>query len=87
MAENGFALLGLDHPVLVVILRPSLLRRVRVSDEAAVGFALGVASYGLGTARAFEIAETTGTFAGLGMALNSVATSVIVPTLARMLIR
>jgi putative effector of murein hydrolase len=33
-----------------------------------------------------EIAETAGAFAGLGMGLNAVATSVLVPLLARVLI-
>jgi predicted murein hydrolase (TIGR00659 family) len=64
---------------------PALLRRLRVADPAAAGFALGVASHGLGTARAFEMGETAGAFAGLGMGLNAVATSLLVPLLARLL--
>jgi predicted murein hydrolase (TIGR00659 family) len=72
--------------LLGTVLGPALLRRLRIRDEAAVGFALGVASHGLGTARAFEIAETAGAFAGLGMGLNAMATSILVPLLARVLI-
>lgn len=72
--------------LLGTILGPSLLRWLRIRDEAAVGFALGVTSHGLGTARAFEIAETAGAFAGLAMGLNAMATSVLVPLLARVLI-
>lgn len=64
---------------------PALLRRLRVSDPASAGFALGVASHGLGTARAFETSETAGAFAGLGMGLNAVATAILVPLLARLL--
>jgi predicted murein hydrolase (TIGR00659 family) len=72
--------------LLGTVLGPSMLRHLRVRDEAAVGFALGVASHGLGTARAFEIAETAGAFAGLGMGLNAIVTSVVVPLLARVLL-
>jgi predicted murein hydrolase (TIGR00659 family) len=67
-------------------LGPPLLRRLHVDDQASAGFALGVASHGLGTARALEMGETAGAFAGLGMGLNAVATSILVPLLARWLL-
>jgi predicted murein hydrolase (TIGR00659 family) len=69
--------------VLGAVIGPALLRRLRVDDPASAGFALGVASHGLGTARAFEMGETAGAFAGLGMGLNAVVTSILVPLLAR----
>jgi predicted murein hydrolase (TIGR00659 family) len=65
---------------------PALLRWLRVSDQASAGFAMGVASHGLGTARAFELGETAGAFAGLGMGLNAVATAVLLPLLAHVLL-
>jgi predicted murein hydrolase (TIGR00659 family) len=65
---------------------PTLLRWLRVEDQAAAGFALGVASHGIGTARALEMGETAGAFAGLGMGLNAVATSLLAPLLARWLV-
>jgi predicted murein hydrolase (TIGR00659 family) len=68
------------------VLGPALLRWLRVDDQASAGFALGVASHGLGTARALEMGETAGAFSGLGMGLNAVATSVLVPLLARLLL-
>lgn len=68
------------------VLGPDLLRRLRVLDQPSAGFALGVASHGLGTARAFELGEGAGAFSGLGMGLNAVATSVLVPLLARWLL-
>jgi putative effector of murein hydrolase len=40
-----------------------------------------VAAHGLGTARAFQLHELAGTFAGIGLALNGVATAVLVPIL------
>ncbi len=65
---------------------PSVLRALRVEEPAAGGFALGVASHGLGTARAFESSEAAGAFAGLGMGANAVATSLLTPLLVRWLL-
>jgi hypothetical protein len=42
---------------------------------------LGVASRGIGTARAFQVNELAGTFAGLGLALNGLVTAVLAPLL------
>jgi predicted murein hydrolase (TIGR00659 family) len=73
--------------VLGAVIGPALLRRLKVTDPAATGFALGVASHGLGTARAFELGETAGAFSGLGMGLNALATSLLVPALIGWLLR
>lgn len=51
------------------------------------GFALGVASHGIGTARAFQVSEEAGAFAGLGMGLNGVLTAFVVPILLPVLSR
>ena len=56
-----------------------LLNLLRVRDWRARGFAVGVTSHGIGTARAFQVNPTAGAFAGLGMALNAVATAMIAP--------
>lgn len=73
-------------PVLVLttgifgaMIGPSVLRLLRVSDPAARGLALGVASHGFGTARALQDGEVAGAFAGLGMALNALASSILIP--------
>jgi predicted murein hydrolase (TIGR00659 family) len=58
-----------------------LFDRLRIVDPAARGFALGVVSHGIGTARAFQSGEDSGAFAGLGMALAALATSLAVPML------
>lgn len=58
---------------------PTLLRLCSVSDERAAGFALGIASHAIGTARAFQISEVAGAFASLGMILNAVLTILLVP--------
>lgn len=56
-----------------------LLDAMRIRDWRARGLAVGVASHGIGTARAFQVNPTAGAFAGLGMALNAVATAFIAP--------
>lgn len=60
---------------------PSLLRWFGITDQAAVGLAIGTASHGIGTARALQIGETCGAFSGLAMGLNAVATALLLPVL------
>jgi len=50
-------------------------------DSPAVGAALGCASHGLGTARAYEIGTTAGAFASVSMGLSALAYGVILPFL------
>jgi predicted murein hydrolase (TIGR00659 family) len=58
-----------------------LLNLMRLRDWRARGFAVGVAAHGIGTARAFQVNELAGTFAGIAMGLNGVATAILVPLL------
>lgn len=60
---------------------------MKCKDPAVRGFSLGVASHGIGTARAFQIGEQTGAFAALGMGLNGLFTAVLLPWLMPTLIR
>ena len=59
-----------------VIVTP-LMNALRITDFAARGFAVGVASHGIGTARAFQVSEEAGTFAGIAMGLNGALTALI----------
>jgi putative effector of murein hydrolase len=43
------------------------------------GFAVGVAAHGIGTARAFQLSEEAGAFAGLAMGLNGLLTALLFP--------
>jgi predicted murein hydrolase (TIGR00659 family) len=61
-----------------------LLNALGVRDWRGRGFSAGVAAHGLGTARAFEVNEVAGTFAGIALALNGLATSVLVPLLLKL---
>jgi predicted murein hydrolase (TIGR00659 family) len=63
-----------------------VLNAMRIEDAAARGFSMGLASHGIATARAFQESETAGTFSGLAMALNAVATAVLAPLLVRLLV-
>ena len=54
---------------------------LRIESDAARGFALGLASHGIGTARAFQLSAEAGAFAGLAMGLNGALTALVAPWL------
>lgn len=62
-----------------------LLKLFRVTDSRATGLAMGVASHGIGTARALQINEVAGAFSGLAMGLNALATAILIPVIFRLL--
>jgi len=66
------------------IVATPLLNLIRVRDWRARGFAVGVASHGIGTARAMQVNPVAGAFAGLGMGLNAVVTALLAPILLRL---
>jgi predicted murein hydrolase (TIGR00659 family) len=61
-----------------------LMNALGLRDYAARGLAAGVASHGIGTARAFQVSELAGTLAGLGLALNGLVTAVLAPALVHL---
>ncbi|WP_427024643.1 LrgB family protein [Aureimonas ureilytica] len=65
--------------VIGAILVTPLMNALRIRDFAARGFAAGLASHGIGTARAFQVDNVAGAFAGLAMALNGLVTAVLAP--------
>ena len=73
------AALAIVTGILGAVLGPALLSLARVRDPRARGFALGVASHGIGTSRALQESAVAGAFAGLGLGLGAVATAVLVP--------
>jgi putative effector of murein hydrolase len=58
-----------------------------VTDYSARGFAVELASRGIGTARAFAVDPVAGVFAGLAMGLNAIVTPALIPALLPWLIR
>jgi len=67
--------------VLGAIVVTPLMNALKIRDYAARGFAVGLASHGIGTARAFAVDPVAGVFAGVAMGLNAVVTPAIVPSL------
>lgn len=63
-----------------IIVTP-FMNAMRITDYSARGFAVGLASHGIGTARAYAVDPVAGLFAGVAMALNAVVTSLVVPIL------
>ena len=63
---------------------PYVLNAAQVLAPESRGFAMGVASHGIGTARAFTEGEIAGSFSGLGMVLNAVLTAIVVPSVIRL---
>jgi predicted murein hydrolase (TIGR00659 family) len=67
--------------ILGAVLARGTLNLLRIHDHAVRGFAVGVAAHGIGTARAFQVSETMGAFAGLAMGLNGLLTAFLFPVL------
>ena len=61
-----------------------LMNALGLKDYAARGLAAGVASHGIGTARAFQVSELAGTLAGMGLALNGLVTAILAPLLVHL---
>ena len=69
-----------------IIVTP-LMNRMGITDFRARGFAVGIASHGIGTARAFQVDAVAGVFAGIAMSLNALVTSLLVPVAVTLLVR
>ncbi|BEV73503.1 MULTISPECIES: LrgB family protein [unclassified Paludibacterium] len=81
VAAAGVILTGILGAALLGPLRQRFPRL----DDMTLGFATGVAAHGVGTARALQLSETAGAFAGLAMGLNGLWTAVLVPLICSML--
>ena len=63
-----------------------LMNALGMKDWRARGFAVGLASHGIGTARAFQVHSLAGTFAGIAMGLNALVTALLLPLVLKWLI-
>lgn len=79
------AVIVISTGIFGAVFGPAILAASGVHDPRAVGFALGLASHAIGTARAFQISEITGSFASLGMILNAILTIALVPLVLSLL--
>jgi predicted murein hydrolase (TIGR00659 family) len=79
------AVLVIMTGIVGAVFGPMVTKVVGVQDPRAIGLAMGIASHGIGTARALQISEVAGAFSGLGMGLNGVLTAVLVPLIFTLL--
>jgi putative effector of murein hydrolase len=56
----------------------------RITDDRAIGLALGVTCHGLGVARAFQHSHKAGAFSALGMSLMGLVSGVAIPLIVIM---
>lgn len=75
------AVLVITTGILGAVSARFIYRALGIADHAVRGFAVGVASHGIGTARAFQVSEQAGAFSGLAMGLNALLTALLVPLL------
>jgi predicted murein hydrolase (TIGR00659 family) len=73
------AVLVIMTGILGAISARTIYRWLHIDDDAVRGFALGIASHGIGTARAFQESEQMGAFAALAMGLNGLMTALLLP--------
>ncbi|XDZ64973.1 LrgB family protein [Alphaproteobacteria bacterium LSUCC0684] len=62
-----------------------VLDLARIRDMSARGFAFGLSSHGIGTARAMSRNNTAGVFAAVAMGLSGIVTAFMLPLLFRLL--
>lgn len=67
--------------ILGASLGPWLLDILHITNAMAKGLAMGTASHGIGTGRAFYMGDVAAAFSGLAMGLNGLATTILLPIL------
>ena len=63
----------------------SIFKILNIKHDTSKGFALGVISHGIGTARAMEISEKAVAFSALAMGLNGIITAIFLPLIIQFL--
>lgn len=56
-----------------------IFKFIKIKHDTSKGFALGLVSHGIGTARAIEISEKAAAFSALAMGLSGIFTAVFLP--------
>ncbi|GJD34771.1 LrgB family protein [Methylobacterium aerolatum] len=79
------AILVILTGIIGAILVTPMMERLGITDMRARGFAAGLAAHGIGTARAFQVSEVAGTFAGIAMGLNAFLTAILAPVALHLL--
>jgi predicted murein hydrolase (TIGR00659 family) len=71
--------------ILGATLARGILNLMRIDDHGIRGFAVGITAHGIGTARAFQVSEEMGAFAGLAMGISAVLTALLLPLALKLL--
>jgi len=79
------AVLVITTGVIGAVMGPWLLTRLRITDSATRGIAMGVSSHGLGTARIYQESSEAGAYSGLAMGLSGLLTAICLPVLLAVL--
>jgi predicted murein hydrolase (TIGR00659 family) len=79
------AVLVITTGILGAVMVTPLMNALGIRDYPARGFAAGLASHGIGTARAFTVNPLASTFAGIAMGLNALLSALLVPLAIRWL--
>lgn len=65
--------------IIGALLGTSIFKMLNIKHDTSKGFALGLISHGIGTARALEISEKAAAFSALAMGLGGILTAVFLP--------
>ena len=65
--------------IIGALLGTAIFKLLKIKHDTSKGFALGVVSHGIGTARAIEISEKAAAFSALAMGLTGILTAVFLP--------
>ncbi|MGB5794100.1 LrgB family protein [Poseidonibacter sp.] len=71
--------------ILGALVGNSIFTIIKIKHDTSKGFALGMISHAIGTARAIEISEKAGAFAALAMGLTGVFTALLLPIIIKVL--
>ncbi|HEX9391268.1 MAG TPA: LrgB family protein [Usitatibacteraceae bacterium] len=80
-APSLTAVLVIATGIIGAVCAKYILNALKISDHAVRGFSVGVAAHGIGTARAFQVSEQAGAFAGLAMGLHGLIAAIGMPLL------
>ena len=65
--------------IIGALLGTAIFKMLNIKHDTSKGFALGLISHGIGTARAIEISEKAAAFSALAMGLGGILTAVFLP--------
>ena len=71
--------------IIGALLGTFIFKIINIKHDTSKGFALGVVSHGIGTARAVEISQKAAAFSALAMGLSGIFTAVFLPLIIQFL--